>query len=479
MTRAVREFRAGGGRAAPLPTLAVAAASGAFVGVAVVGHRPGLGFALAGAVLWAAAAPALVRRRSVADGSLAVLSVALLGVAAVRDAGWVLALCVLAATWTATAALTGARTALAVLAAPASWCAGALRALPWLRHGLGEAVGPRRGQLLVVLRGGAVAVLLVVVFGALFASADPVFASLLPRLDVGHLPGQVFVGLLAAGAALTSAQLALAPPPWSTASARPGRPVSLAEWVLPVAALDVVVLGFVGVQVSALAGGHAHVLETEGLSYAQYAREGFAQLVVATALTLVVLAVAVRRAPRSGPRDTLVVRVGLAVLCVGTLGVVLSALRRMDLYVDAFGLTRLRTTVAVAEGVMGVVLVLLLVAGVRWSGAWLPRVVAGLVGGAVLALAVADPDALIVRHNTQADLAVPLDVRYLQGLSADAVPAMDAVHEPLRTCLLAGVQVSGPESGFGWNLARQRAWQVDDAHGPAWSSAPDDCVPSR
>ena len=43
---------------------------------------------------------------------------------------------------------------------------------------------------------------------------------------------------------------------------------------------------FVALQIAALYGGHDHVLRTAGLTYAEYAHEGFAQLMVAAALTL-------------------------------------------------------------------------------------------------------------------------------------------------------------------------------------------------
>jgi hypothetical protein len=417
----------------------------------------------------------VVRRRSRVDAALAVLSVVLVGVVAVRDAPWVLTLCLLTAAWAAAAAVSGARSTPAVVLAPLSWAAGAVRALPWLRHGLGDAIGSRRRQVLRVGRAVALAAVVVVVFGALFASADRVFASLVPRFDVGHLPGQVVVAVLAAVAAAAHAHLAVHPPGWSTLRVGPGRAAPLAEWAIPVVALDVVVVAFVAVQATALAGGHRHVLEAAGLSYAQYARQGFAQLVVATALTLVVVAVAARHAPRGTGRERAVVRAGLGVLCVGTLGVVTSALLRMDLYVDAFGLTRLRLWVALAEAVMGVVLVLVLVAGVRWRAGWLPTAVLGVVGAAVLVLAAVDPDAQIVRHNTSADLDVPLDVRYLQGLSADAVPAVDALDEPLRSCVLDGMALREAESGFGWNLGRERAAAVVDGRTPPTAWPPASC----
>lgn len=471
--RALAAFRWDGRGAAPLPTVALVAGVGVTSAVMVVGHQPGLGVALGGLVVWAAAVPAVVRRRSRVDLALAVLSVVLVGVVAVRDAPWVLTLSLLTAAWAATAAVSGARSTPAVVLAPLSWAAGAVRALPWLRHGLGEAVGSRRRQVLRVGRAVALAAVVVVTFGALFASADRVFASLLPRFDLGHLPGQVVVAVLVAVVAAADAQLAAHPPGWSTLRTGPGRPASLAEWAIPVVALDLVVAAFVTVQATALGGGHRHVLETAGLTYAQYARQGFAQLVVATALTLVVVAVAARHAPRSTARERVAVRAGLGVLCVGTLGVVASALLRMDLYVEAFGLTRLRIWVALAEAVMGVVLVLVLVAGVRWRAGWLPTAVLGVVGAAVLVLAAVDPDAQIVRHNTSADLDVPLDVRYLQGLSADAVPAVDALDEPLRSCVLDGMSVRDAESGFGWNLGRARAAAVvdEDAVPTSWSRA--------
>ena len=154
-------------------------------------------------------------------------------------------------------------------------------------------------------------------------------------------------------------------------------------------------------------------------------------------------------------------------LCVATLGVVASALRRMSLYMDAFGLTRLRLFVVVAEVVLAVVFVLVLVAGARWRGRWLPRAVVQVVAVAMLGLALVNPDALIVRHNVAAErdarLVVGLDVVYLQGLSADAVPGIARLDEPLRSCVLQRIAVQAPLGLADWNLGRERAAQVMQA----------------
>ena len=473
---AVAEFWRERGRVAPVTTLVTCGVVGIAGAVLLVGHRLGLGAALVGLAVWAAAVPALVRRRAVGDLVTASLAVALVGMVAVRDAGWVVALCVATAAGVTAVAATSARSAPAVLLSGASWVAGAFRALPWVGRGIGNLAGTRRGQVLGALRSVAITVVLLTVFGLLFASADKVFASYLPHLDADLLPGQVVVGLLVAVVVATLAHLALAPPGWSNLRPAPGRPARRGEWLLPVLALDAMVLAFVLVQVGGLVDGHGHILETVGLTYAQYAREGFAQLVVATALTLAVVAVAARRAPRESERARMISRTALGFLCVGTLGVVGSALRRMDLYVEAFGMTRLRLFVVVVEVALAAVLLLVMVAGVRWRGGWLPRAVVQVVGVAVLGLALANPDALIVRYNTPADLDIALDVSYLQGLSADAVPAIERLAEPLRSCVLEAVVVD-PSAGLAdWNLSRAQADRALTAGAPIGTQVGSACA---
>lgn len=133
----------------------------------------------------------------------------------------------------------------------------------------------------------------------------------------------------------------------------------------------------------------------------------------------------------------------------------------MSLYVTAYGLTELRLLATAGEIVMGVILLLVMAAGVRWRGGWLPLAAVRVIAAGLLALAIANPDALMVRDNTQAQEA-PVDVWHLSGLSADAVPAVDALDEPLRSCLLAAQQPAADGSIWSWNLARERAARIDD-----------------
>src|SRR5205814_1614835 len=78
-------------------------------------------------------------------------------------------------------------------------------------------------------------------------------------------------------------------------------------------------------------------------------------------------------------------RAGLAVL---TLVIVAAALRRMALYEQAYGWTRLRVLVGAVELWLGLLFVLVLVAGVRLRAGWLPRAVAGTAAAGLLAVAI-------------------------------------------------------------------------------------------
>jgi hypothetical protein len=294
----------------------------------------------------------------------------------------------------------------------------------------------------------------------LFASADPVFAHwmslVLPDLSLSRFVYRGFVAAAVAGAVLCAAYLALNPPRLARGDASPRPVATRLEWLAPVVLVDGVFVVFLLAQAAAIFGGHEYVQRATGLTYAEYVHQGFAQLTVATALTLLVVWAAARKAPRASASDRLWLRVALGVLCALTLVVVASALYRVHVYQEAYGFTRLRLLVDVFEAWLGLVVVAVLAAGVRLRGRWLPRFALLTGAAALLALAAVNPDAWIARHNIETFSGTErMDWSYVGGLSADAVPVVvDLVETP--PCL-PGQESSDDRDWLSWNLGRARA----------------------
>jgi hypothetical protein len=449
------------GRAMPGLSLGLALAAGAAAAALLPNAGPGIGLFAVGLLVAAAALPTLrgrLGRHEIGYGMTATL---LLAVVVLRDAEWLVALCILGTLATASYALCRGRTILATLLAAMSLPLAGLRALPWIGRGFsthlparGRGWGPSTRTFLTSIG-------LLVVFGALFASADAVFAAYLPTVDLADIPQRVVVAVLFTGLGLAAAFLATAPPRWDVLAPGPARPVRTAEWVVPISVLSGLFVTFVAVQVSVLLGGDDYVLRTAGLTYAEHARSGFGQLVAVTLLTLAVVAAAVRWAPRETAGQRRLLRVLLGVLCVLALAVVVSALHRLHLYEEAFGFTRLRLFMNVFEGWLGLLIVLVLLAGVRLRAPWLPGAVVATAAAALLGLAAINADGFVADRNVaRFEATGKLDTAYLQGLSADAVPAIARLPEPLRSCVLGGLVVDEDGGPGGWNVGRERARDI-------------------
>lgn len=440
-----------------------AAAAGVVAAALLPGQRFGVGTVVAALAL-ALAAPPGARLRTPSGAALAAVAVALVGVAVLRDAGWVVGTCLVAAFATWSLLLGGGpdwrATALGLVAVPRRW----VPAVAWLTRPLAGLGSPeRRRAALPALRGAAVATVLLAVFGGLFATADPAFRGLLERLAL-PAPSALLAGrlcVLVAAATLVGAAglVAAAPEDRPAPASYAGRVLRPVEWVLPLLMLDLLFAAFVSVQLTVLFGGRDHVLATAGLTYAEYARQGFGQLVVTAVLTLVVIAWAVRVVPRSPGTDRLR-KALLGVLCVLTLVVLASASRRLGLYEQEYGFTRLRVSVDAAIAWLAAVLVLVLAAGSCRRARWLPSAVVLSVAVGLLVFAAGDPDARIAQRNVERFAATgDLDVGYLAGLSADAVPALQQLPEPQRSCVVDALRPE-PEPWFAVNLARTRAREV-------------------
>lgn len=325
----------------------------------------------------------------------------------------------------------------------------------------------RRDSAPAVLRGALLALPVLVVCGALLASGDAVFARLIrvrfdPATVASHLVPFAFAGW-------GMASLLLVASSHRAADARVPRLGSV-EAIVVLGGLDALFGLFAASQAVTVAGGARHVLQTAGLTYAEWARGGFFQLLGVAAITLVVLLAVRACAERTTALMVLSeVAVALTLVLVGV------AARRLLLYVDAYGFTMLRLVSLAFAGWVALVFAMLAGAlvhsGVRRD--WLPFA-AGCAAVTIAALLnVANAEAFVVAHNvTHAEATGRFDAAYVWDLSDDATPALvhalptleSADRERVRAHLCRGYPAAREFSGWAaFSVSGSRAAQARSA----------------
>lgn len=455
----------------------LAAALTSFVAASILVDRvPGINVVVVGALM--AASVLLVARSSLSRGDwiLGAAGLSLLSMFAVRSSPHLLFVDFLGAAGLASLALQGGTTWRAMLRGGFAVLARLYRGLLVVVRPVLDRASEQEAWLKAPwLRGSAVGGVLVVIFGTLFASADRAFAQiandfLVPEWDPGLLPPRFLTAICAAAftgayALVGVARYAEGPSPWAAPAGAGSerRRVETVEWVIPIALVDLVFAAFVAVQMTVLFGGRQHVLATAGLTYAEYARSGFFQLLVVGLLVLAVIAMTVAVVKPADPRERALMKGMLGTLCGLTLVLLISALRRLGLYEEAFGFTHDRFAAHVVILWMAGVIALLLAAGWLWRGDWLPRAVVASMAVALIGVNLVDPDRFIAEHNIDRfQRTGRLDVAYLSSLSADAAPALVALPEDVLACVatLQGPRPYEEASGWSFNLARSRALEL-------------------
>jgi Domain of unknown function (DUF4173) len=359
----------------------------------------------------------------------------------------------------------------------------------WSRHAL------------AVLRGVVIAVPLLFVFGLLFMAADAVFEGIINNtlhIDPANLFTHLFLitfftwiigGYLryvimgeekwlaepdtpfrpstdAQAAANVSGETkaSAANNVSQDASFRPR--LGIVEIGVVLGLLNLLFLSFVVVQVRYFFGGAALVLSTTGLTFAEYARRGFFELVTVAALVLPLLLAAHWLLRKENPAHERIFR-ALAGLQVLLLFVIMaSAVGRMRLYQTEYGLTELRIYTMAFMGWLALVFVWFVLTVLRGER---ERFMYGAIIAAFLTvgvLHVINPDALIVRTNTaQARAGRSFDSVYVSMLSSDAVPALVEALPTMNhydqcmvtTSLLRRYDELGHQDWRSWNLSRAQA----------------------
>ncbi|KKK04487.1 DUF4173 domain-containing protein [Micromonospora sp. HK10] len=471
------------GRAVPLAVLAGALGTAFFVPLNAVGIGWFLGWltltlgVLVGVRRRTAELP---RTERLIRGGWAAAALALLAVLAFRNAWWLVTFCVLGALGCATLAIVGGRLVRSILFGLVAAPFAAFRGLPWVRRHI--SASPEAAMVRRIIGSVVATVLVLVVFGALLASADAAFdevlSAIVPEINIGTVFRWIFLaavgGLIAVAAVYTLA----APPDLSTVDRPARRRLGLLEWAPAIGALTLLFAGFVVVQFTVLFGGEGHVRKVADLSYSEYARSGFWQLLFVTLLTLAVLGGVSRWASRERPLERTLLRVLLGLLSALSVVIVVSALSRMWTYQKVYSFTGERIFVMAFELLLGAVFLMILAAGVRWQGRWIPGSTVALAVVMLLGLAALNPEDYAARRNIlRYEQTGKIDAWYLRALSADATPALTRLPDPVRRCTLSWIADDLDESDpwYAWNLGRYRARQALDRVGPDAVGGPKDC----
>lgn len=276
--------------------------------------------------------------------------------------------------------------------------------------------------------GALIAIPFLLLFGALFYAADEVFANWVKsviELDIELLftvlrffvVAFVFGGFFYAYADPTIEMKAVTITPSKAQAIVFGMVFGL---------INLLFLVFVIFQFRQFFGGEAYLIEN-GLTYAEYARRGFFEMLVILFISGLMLLVTYRSFHRAAEYP-LWLRILQALLSVQVGVVAFSALTKLYAYQDAYGFT-----VSRLYGEWGIYMVLALlvlgIAGVMsnfdWRRFWQASMVVGL--GTLLTVSLINVDGVIAERNIErfeSDPELELDVDYLLTLSVDTLPPL-------------------------------------------------------
>ncbi|MFN8617315.1 MAG: DUF4173 domain-containing protein [Dehalococcoidia bacterium] len=320
-----------------------------------------------------------------------------------------------------------------------------------------------------LIRGLAVALPLLAIFAGLFAAADFLFADILRaplEFDVARVARHIgitlvwgWIGAAVVYGAAIDRNLHELPAFHPAPRFRWG----IIEVSTVLGLLDLLFLAFVAVQIRYLFGGAGQVQVSEGLTYAEYARHGFFELLAVAALVLPVVLGAHWLLRESSPVLRVTFRVLATTLVLLLFVVIASAFQRMRMYVDEFGLTQLRLYATVGMAWLALTFAWLIVTVLRERRQQFAfgALLAGLL--VVFGLNVLNPDAFIVNTNVDRADTRAFDAAYALSLSPDATPTLIAALPRLgdvEACAVAeglAGKAPGNHDWQEWNYGRNRA----------------------
>lgn len=339
---------------------------------------------------------------------------------------------------------------------------------------------------LAVMRGILIALPILLIFIALFSSADLVFAQKIDgflRFFRGEYVGEYlfrsayvlitayfFMGLLRHAASRSQQERAVNPE-----GSRIKPFLGFTETSIILGSVILLFSIFVIIQFRYLFFGQSNITQT-GFTYSEYARRGFTELVVVAVFSLLLLqgiSVVAKWENRGQKRIVSGLLIGLA--CT-VLIILVSAFRRLLLYEAVYGFSELRIYAHVFMIWLGILIVAILIFNLIERSRLFTNLVLLVVIGFAASLNFLNVDGLIVRQNVERAVeGENLDIAYLARLSADSVPELvqaftsdeipSAVRDEIGAALVCRSAYSGYEDSLKtpWQSFHLSTWRAERA----------------
>jgi hypothetical protein len=290
-----------------------------------------------------------------------------------------------------------------------------------------------------ILKGVVMAVPILIIFGALFSQADLAFSAFVVNfIHIGisaHFVQYTVLLLFAFLAGLCYFSYIFLPrsvipaPEPESSPAQPGKNIEVLVFLALIASLFLLFIGF---QITYLFGGQAYIASW-GFTYAEYARRGFWELLMVAVLSLLVLLASEKHAGSEGKKDKYFL-VPALVLIAEVMVIIVSAFKRLSLYIDAYSLTEQRFYVTAFIILLFVLFILLAIKFLKSKPENFFTFGTLLTGAAFLvAINLINPDGFIASYSLKKyNQTGKVDAYYVGRLSADATVQQLDLYQKLR-----------------------------------------------
>ena len=283
-----------------------------------------------------------------------------------------------------------------------------------------------RGGFGKALLGLLIALPVALILLVLLSSADQAFQGMLKGIDFSKLPRKIWSLFLAAPMfILLFSQLFSLQDIKRTRKEETDKGIDSTIVTFFLLGVSIVYVAYLFSQLAYFFSGFMGFLP-DGFTYAEYARRGFFELTAVSVINIVIVILSTTLSRRKDGKLPLAEKLALVFLCLFSLVLVWTELSKMKMYMDTFGLTRLRILTTLFMVFLAFVFLALMIhVFVRKF----PYLKVAVIVGVLLTVAInfVSVDRLVADYNVwayQSQTLKTVDVRTITELGDAAVPAL-------------------------------------------------------